>query len=989
MAVSAKFIADFTQFQSAVDKAELKLRDFSSGIGRVDKDLAKFGNQFSGVKIIQESALITKAVEEIGGAAKLTQREQARVNAITSEAIEKYQRLGQEAPAALKALHDATIRVEKPTRDLTTRMVALGAAVGTFIGNFAADMVRQGVQALVSMGREAFESAGKILDLSNKTGESTAAIQRMRFVADQTGTSLEAMTASAFQLRTRLAGGNASVVAALRELTQVSGEAGLSTRSSADQIFSALSKITDQQTRTRLGTELMGRSFGNVAAAITEGYDQIADGARLSSDEQLKALDAASDRWSSFVQNTKAGITSFLGDLVLAIDKWREFGKAQQDALREGSIFNQGPGAAMLQRFPAQPGDAGAPASTANVNAGATALRNYAQELAAVRKEVLSLTPAQREQILAAQRLGVDTEELSQRFDVSTDALRMMSDVLRTVNQDTKVLQATFAKGLRTPEIPDFMALANAVPGRLDSRMQSRSVMNLLARAVPSIPLIPNAAGPQSRMFMSMANAMPGRMFSGNASFPPQRGFFGTIGGGIGGSLSNMWRGMSGGQGMAGLFSNIGGGILTGGLTTLMNTGISLLGKGIAKLFGSGEGRKTNDLRDQAISDRFGTSDNLRQMAARAGVSLEAFFKAKTVKDFEKAMADVEARLESVNELLQKYNITLADFHGVEQTRRLNEAIKSLTDDFDALIRQGVEHERAVRAVGPAYYELALAAVKAGRDIPGALAPVLRDLARMGQLTNEQAAALLGLGGDAGPTWQSMEYAAKKYNIELGKLGDRFRQLKLNDLGKDLAKDFELLLEGGAPIDELLKGMSEEVQALVTEALKGGLSIPASMRPILEHMVRQGRLTDEAGQKLEDLGRIWFADPVMSEVDRLIAKLDELIDKIGSIPAINVPVNSNAFDVPAARADAYEIPSLAVGGRITRSGLALVHSGETVVPAGAGGGGTHYHTWNVSAFAHVDRELIEDQMLPRLIEGIEKNRHGSRTRATKLTQRTA
>src|SRR5262245_40113772 len=108
MAVSAKFLADFNAFNDAVDRAEVKLRGFDSAIGRVDKDLAKFGNQFSGTKLIQDATLMAKAVEDIGGAAKLTAKEQAQVNAQVTEAIAKFKALGQEAPAHLKALQKET-----------------------------------------------------------------------------------------------------------------------------------------------------------------------------------------------------------------------------------------------------------------------------------------------------------------------------------------------------------------------------------------------------------------------------------------------------------------------------------------------------------------------------------------------------------------------------------------------------------------------------------------------------------------------------------------------------------------------------------------------------------------------------------------------------------------------------------------------------------------------------------------------------------------
>jgi hypothetical protein len=133
-------------------------------------------------------------------------------------------------------------------------MVALGAAIGTF----AANLAQQAIRGLVNMARESFRTASGLVDLSAKTGENTDSLQRMKFVADQTGVSFDTLTNAAFMLRTRLASGNNSVLKAFEDLRRESGQAGLTTRSSADEILRALSSIEDEQERLRIGTLLFG-----------------------------------------------------------------------------------------------------------------------------------------------------------------------------------------------------------------------------------------------------------------------------------------------------------------------------------------------------------------------------------------------------------------------------------------------------------------------------------------------------------------------------------------------------------------------------------------------------------------------------------------------------------------------------------------------------------------------------------------------------------
>jgi hypothetical protein len=78
---------------------------------RLDDETAsiqKHVNAFNGGKVVSEANQIARAVQSIGGADKLTASEQARVNAVVTEGIAKYHALGQQAPAELLKLQEAT-----------------------------------------------------------------------------------------------------------------------------------------------------------------------------------------------------------------------------------------------------------------------------------------------------------------------------------------------------------------------------------------------------------------------------------------------------------------------------------------------------------------------------------------------------------------------------------------------------------------------------------------------------------------------------------------------------------------------------------------------------------------------------------------------------------------------------------------------------------------------------------------------------------------
>jgi hypothetical protein len=416
----AKLTADTAQFEGGMQRATKATQATEKALAKTGTEVAKLAPQaermvkaFQGDKLLYQANNMVAAVAKVGGAAKLTTSEQAKVNATVTQAIEKYKALGQQAPAALTALHNATKPAAESTSFLSTKMVAVAAAVGTFAGALA----MQGVRSLVSFGKEAFESAGHILDLEAKTGLSTDTIQRMQFVADQTGGSLESMADAAYKLGIRLAGGGNSVVQAVEDLGLNFAELK---QQRPDQQFetiaSALGEMTDAQERNRIGTELFGKSFSGIAASIAQGYGTIADAANQSTRAQLAALDKAGDRWDQFVTNTKTNVRSLLGSVLQAYDTVNN--------LRDRSLAIQF-GTQDQRASLSQPGDIAL--STQATAAALSAQVSYAAQLKKVRAELDGLTAAQRKEIEAAQQLGVSTDDLEEKFGLSAGSLKLLT----------------------------------------------------------------------------------------------------------------------------------------------------------------------------------------------------------------------------------------------------------------------------------------------------------------------------------------------------------------------------------------------------------------------------------------------------------------------------------------------------------------------------------------------------------------------------------
>jgi len=369
----------------------------------------------------------------------------------------------------------------------------------------------------------------------------------------------------------------------------------------------------------------------------------------------------------------------------------------------------------------------------------------------------------------------------------------------------------------------------------------------------------------------------------------------GTSGGG-GGFLSRLTGGLvGGGKGLSGLSNMLTGSlgnVLSGGLSSLISGGIGLLTKGISKLFGA-EGKQTNRSRDAAISDFTGitgdkgaSQDKFREMAKAAGVAageVDRLLSTSKTKDFEAGFDRITKSIEASQAVLQKYSVTWQDFEGTERAKKFGEEIEKLVGDTKTLEAAGLSHEGALKKQADAYINLALEGVKAGEEMTPALASVVKQLAEMGRVTDEQARILLGLTDSTVVDFQRMEDVAKKYGIEISALGPRFQEAKLGFSANETIKDFNFLIDSGADVNGVLAGMTDEMQALVKQSIDFGIALPDAMKPVLQKLLEQGSLTDASGTKLEDLSQIKFAPPIEESIQRLIDKMGELIDRIGGV----------------------------------------------------------------------------------------------------------
>lgn len=131
VALAFRIAANLTEFRANLAEAQAQLETTKQAMQRM-------ANGFDGSKIIADGNAIVKVVTDIGGASKLTETEQARVNAVVTEAVAKYEALGRVAPKGLRDLADATEHARQPTDELHTsfqKFDSILASLGITIGS--------------------------------------------------------------------------------------------------------------------------------------------------------------------------------------------------------------------------------------------------------------------------------------------------------------------------------------------------------------------------------------------------------------------------------------------------------------------------------------------------------------------------------------------------------------------------------------------------------------------------------------------------------------------------------------------------------------------------------------------------------------------------------------------------------------------------------------------------------------------------------------
>lgn len=346
MALTAKFQADFSSFYKAVQDATAKLEGFQQEADQVSKSLDRMVDTLSGKRLISNATLMVKAVEEIGGASKLTDAELRKVSATVGEAAAKMQKMGITVPQGFKDIQTAAEGVKAPTEGWGSTLTNVTNIVRGFLALQIVGWFKDAAAA-------GFQWSSAMAKMHSQTDLTFRDLQVLEDVAINTGTSIETLAKGVQILQKTI--GDRTARKGIQELG-VSFDALLRMKP-ADQfatIASALAKIEDPTARAAAAAKIFGNTYREIMPALRADMKEIAANTKVVADSQIEAADRASARWDKFWNDQKKGWASWAGSVVEGVDKgmqsWEEANKKGAEA--RAKLFG---GAGALPNLPAAP----------------------------------------------------------------------------------------------------------------------------------------------------------------------------------------------------------------------------------------------------------------------------------------------------------------------------------------------------------------------------------------------------------------------------------------------------------------------------------------------------------------------------------------------------------------------------------------------------------------------------------------------------------
>lgn len=258
----------------------------------------------------------------------------------------------------------------------------------------------------------------------------------------------------------------------------------------------------------------------------------------------------------------------------------------------------------------------------------------------------------------------------------------------------------------------------------------------------------------------------------------------------------------------------------------------------------------------------------------------------------------------------------------------------------DALNKALKDQADVVAADNSALGDLLKTGQSFGLVLPTALKDSIQKLVDLGKVSGDTASIFAALTTSTGVDFSTMSGIASKYGLDLKKLGPAFENARIGDTAKGIINDFDTLQRGLGDVDSALTVLHKPINDLVNDSITAGVALPSNFKPWVDQLFLTGQLVDDNGKALTDLSGVKYADPIVTDFQKLLDKIQALIDKISG----NNGLTAALSNIPTGHADVIvdvnykyntgDQPDLAAtGGLVTATGIQHFADGGFVMPA--------------------------------------------------------
>jgi hypothetical protein len=416
MPITGRFDADFASFYEACTKAEVHLKSFEDGAGKVETSLNRMVDNFSGRKVISEAILMTEAVDRIGGVSKLTQAELQKVGAVASEAVHKLDALGSTVPANMRKLADTA----QGAGHEVGQLAELGQK---FVAAFALEKV---IEKTFEWVADVIFATAELEKLERSTGINTDSIQRLGYIGKEFGVDLETMTRGVEQFSDKLAHGDANATRAVEMLgLSVKGLIAAGPEEAFLQFAEAAGRVEDPMLKAALASDGFGGKLGKtllpMLAELRQKMNDVPADAIISK-ENIKAAAEFDTGLQQLTTRLKSWTATTLGYLV-TYNAWLE---------------RQGAAPAVLDAQAAAVGRVAAALPTV-----ITAEELLTNRLIRLREDgMMPLSAAQQAEIVELESYGVAQKEIATLLHTSEIAVKLFTDAHKLEAEAAKKVAA-------------------------------------------------------------------------------------------------------------------------------------------------------------------------------------------------------------------------------------------------------------------------------------------------------------------------------------------------------------------------------------------------------------------------------------------------------------------------------------------------------------------------------------------------------------------